>query len=66
MLKDRRVFVETKLNLALTTVGPVYMDMIRIGMKGGDIFLLKARYKSLVDQISELTLELRIIEKGNE
>lgn len=70
MLKDRRVLVEQALNKARHDAAIVYMDMMRSEITNYDGHRLNATYQDLKDRITDLTVDLSVInsliEQGHE
>ena len=70
MLKDRRVLVEQALNKARHDAAIVYMDMMRSEITNYDGFRLDETYQDLKDRITDLTIDLSVInsliEQGHE
>ena len=70
MLKDRRVLVEQELNKARHDAAIVYMDMMRSELTNYDGHRLNATYQDLKDRITDLTIDLSVIntliEQGHE
>ena len=61
MLKDRRVLVEQELNKARHDAAIVYMDMMRSEVTNHDGFHLDETYQDLKDRITDLTVDLSVI-----
>ena len=70
MLKDRRILVERELNRAKADASIVYMDMMRSEITNYDGFRLDETYQDLKDRITDLTIDLSVInsliEQGHE
>ena len=61
MLKDRRVLVEQELNKARHDAAIVYMDIMRSEITNYDGFRLDETYQDLKDRITDLTIDLSVI-----
>jgi len=61
MLKDRRILVEKELNKAKADAAIVYMDMMRSEITNYDGFRLDETYQDLKDRITDLTIDLNVI-----
>jgi hypothetical protein len=70
MLKDRRILVEKELNRAKADAAIVYMDMMRSEITNYDGFRLDETYQDLKGRITDLTIDLSVInsliEQGHE
>lgn len=70
MLKDRRVLVEQELNKARHDAAIVYMDIMRSEITNYDGYHLDETYQDLKERITDLTIDLSVInsliEEGNE
>jgi len=70
MLKDRRILVEKELNKTRADAAIVYMDMMRSEITNYDGFRLDETYQDLKERITDLTIDLSVInsliEQGHE
>ena len=62
MLKDRRVLVEQELNKSRHDAAIVYMDIMRSEVTNYDGHCLDETYQDLKERITNLTIDLSIID----
>ena len=62
MLKDRRVLVEQELNKSRHDAAIVYMDIMRSEVTNYDGHCLDETYQDLKERITDLTIDLSIID----